>query len=165
MTLLPGETLLWQGRPAGRVPLDVSRPGEMLFGFAFLVFAMFWMDRARDEGPIWLAGLPLMAVGLRLALWRAYGPRLRARFAHYSLTSRRAVVELRWPLIGARHRDLLIGPATIIDFDGNDPATLRLTNTALASQTGARPQTLCFERIPDGRQVLSRLRDVQKGAA
>lgn len=163
--LLPGETLLWQGRPAGRVPLDVSRPGEMLFGLAFLVFAMVWIDRAQQEGPIWLAGLPLLAVGLRLALWRAYGPRLRARFAHYSLTSRRAVVELRWPLIGPRRADLRIGPATIIDFDGGDPATLRLTNTGLAGQTGTRPQTLSFERIADGLHVLSLLRDVQKGAA
>lgn len=165
MILQPGETILWQGRPEARAPLDVSRPGEMLFGLGFIAFSMLWMDRAMDSGPIWLVGFVPLGLGLRLAVWRAWGPRLRAKLAHYTLTNRRAIVDLRWPLIGPRLRDLHIGPATIIDIDGDDPATIRLSNTGLVGQTGARPLTLCFERIAAPRSVLALMRDVQKGAA
>lgn len=165
MILQPGERILWQGRPEGRAPLDVSRPLELLVGLGFVAFSMAWMNGAMQAGPIWLLGFFPLGIGLRLAVWRAWGPRLRAKLAHYTLTDRRAIADLRWPLLGHRISDLHIGPATLLDTDGREPATLTLTNTTLAGQTGARPQTLRFERISDGPQVLALMRDVQKGAA
>ena len=61
MTLLPGEKILWQGRPEARAPLDVSRPSQLLFGVVFVAFSMVWMDKARESGSlIWLAGFVFM---------------------------------------------------------------------------------------------------------
>ena len=45
-----------------------------------------------------------LAVGLKLAFWRAWGPRLRSKFARYTLTNRRALVEIREMLEGADQR-------------------------------------------------------------
>lgn len=164
MTLPPGETPLWQGRPESGARPDLSKPGEIIFGMGFVAFSLFWMNKAMDSGPIWLAGLPFLAVGLKLALWRAWGPRLRSKFAHYTLTDRRALVEIRWPLMGSRTQTLTISPATIVDTDGETPATLTLTQTVTGPR-GATRESLRFERIADGPHVLNLIRDIQKGAA
>lgn len=166
MTLLPGEKILWQGRPEARAPLDVSRPSQLLFGVVFVAFSMVWMDKARESGSlIWLAGFVFMGLGLKLSVWRAWQPRLRAKFARYTLTDRRALAEMRWPLIAARGAALTLSPSTIIDIEGHDPATLSFTQSGLAGREGARSQTLRFERIAEARHVLALARDVQKGAA
>lgn len=163
--LVQGELILWQGRPEGRAPLDVVRPAEILFGFAFLLFSMFWMQKAMESGNIlWMAGLIFFGLGLRFAVIRPYLPRLRARFARYTLTNRRAVVALHWPVIGMRQQALIVTPATIVDTDSQDPATITLRQI-LTGREGARPATLQFERISEARHVLDLIRTVQKGAA
>lgn len=166
MTALPpGEKLLWQGRAEGRIPVDMSRPGGMVFGLAFMAFAVVWMDRAMKESDLmWLAGLTFLAIGMQLSVWRVWGPRLRARFSTYTLTDRRAVVETGWPLIGRKTRALLITPATMVDIGEGDPASLTLTNLVTGPR-GAAPESLSFERIGEARQVLALIRDIQKGAA
>lgn len=164
MSLPSGEIPLWQGRPESGAPPDLSKPGEIVFGMGFVAFSLFWMNKAMASGPIWLAGLPFLAVGLKLALWRAWGPRLRAKFAHYTLTDRRAQVDIRWPLMGTRTQVLTISPATIVDTDGGAPATLTLTQTVTGPR-GARRDSLRFERIAEGQRVLNLIRDIQKGAA
>ena len=164
MSLPSAETPLWQGRPESGARLDLSKPGEIIFGMGFVAFSLFWMNKAMDSGPIWLAGLPFLAVGLKLALWRAWGPRLWSKFAHYTLTDRRALVEVRWPLLGTRTQVLTITPATIVDTDGDAPATLTLTQTVTGPR-GAQRDSLRFERIAEGQRVLNLIRDIQKGAA
>lgn len=163
--LSPGEKLLWQGRAEGRIPADVSRPGGIVFGLAFVAFAVVWMDRAMKESDLmWLAGLPFLAIGLRLSAWRVWGPRLRARLSTYRLTDRRALVETGWPLIGRKVRALTISPATMVDLGEGDPASLILTNLVTGPR-GAAAESLTFERIGEARQVLALIRDIQKGAA
>lgn len=157
--------ILWQGRPEPRAPLDVSRPGRMVMGLAFCAFSLIWMQRALQAGaPVWPAGLLFLALGLKLAVWGPWQPRLRAHFAHYTLTRRAAQAEMRWPLLGTRRQELTITPATIIDIDGADPASITLT-AALATPRGTRPHTLRFDRIAEARHVLALLRDIQKAAA
>ena len=152
----PPERILWQGRPAGNARPDVSRPGQIVIGAGFVAVSLFWMDQAMARGPIWLAGLPFLATGLRLVLWRVWGPRLRAKMAHYTLTDRRALTELRWPLVGSRWQAVEIGPATMVEPSG-DPMTLTLQNRS------APP--LLFERLDDGPEVLALIRQVQRARA
>jgi hypothetical protein len=162
--LAPGEKLIWQGRPEGGARPDLSKPGEILFGLVFIAFSLFWMDKAMDDGPIWLAGLPFLAIGLKLAFWRAWGPRLRSKFAHYTLTDRRALVELRWPLVGSARQEMTVTPSTIVDIDGPAPETITLTQS-LTGPRGTTRESLRFERLADGQRVLNLIRDIQKGAA
>ncbi|MDR0807790.1 MAG: hypothetical protein LBE86_01445 [Gemmobacter sp.] len=163
--LEPGERLLWQGRAEGRIPVDMSRPDEVVFGLAFIAFAVFWMDRAmRESDLMWLAGLPFLAIGLRLSVWRVWGPRLRARFSTYMLTDRRALVETGWPILRRKTRALVITPATMVDLDEGDPASLTLGNLVTGPR-GATTESLSFTRISEARRVLALIRDIQKGAA
>ncbi len=162
--LLPGETVLWQGRPASGTRADTSKPGKLVFGFALIAFALFWMDKAMENGPIWLAGLPFLAFGLKLSVWTAWAPRLRAKFAQYRLTDRRVLVDVVWPLIGARSQVLTLSPSTIIENDGQDPATLTLRHQ-VSGPKGSVTEALTLSRIEDAARLLSLIAQVQRSAA
>lgn len=160
------ETLLWQGRPAPGTPPDLSNPGKLIFGFAFIAFALFWMDRAMANGPIWLAGLPFLAFGLRLSVWQAWAPRLRAKFAHYSLTDRRALVETRWPLIGPRRESLILTPATIVDAEtAADGTTTIALRQRMSGPRGTIVHSLTFARVERAADLLALIAQVQRSAA
>ena len=162
--LLPGESLLWQGRPASGTRADTSKPGKLLFGLALVAFALFWMDKAMDRGPIWLAGLPFLAFGLNLSVWTAWAPRLRAKFAHYRLTDRRLLVDVVWPLIGARSQVLTLTPSTTIENDGQDPATLTLCHQ-VSGPRGSVTEALTLSRIETPARLLALIAQVQRSAA
>ena len=162
--LLPGETVLWQGRPASGTRADTSNPGKLVFGFAFVAFALFWMDKAMASGPIWLAGLPFLAFGLRLSVWTAWAPRLRAKFAHYRLTNHRAIVDVVWPLLGTRSQILMLSPSTIIENDGQDPATFTLRHQ-VSGPRGSVTEALTLSRIETPARLLALIAQVQRSAA
>ncbi|HRK43142.1 MAG TPA: hypothetical protein PLH11_08885 [Gemmobacter sp.] len=162
--LLPGETVLWQGRPASGTRPDTSNPGKLLFGFALVAFALFWMDKAMERGPIWLAGLPFLAFGLKLSVWTAWAPRLRAKFAQYRLTDRRLLVDVIWPVIGARSQVLTLSPSTIIENDGQDPATFTLRHQ-VSGPKGNMTEVLTLSRIEDAARLSALIAQVQRSAA
>ena len=161
--IFPGETLLWEGRAAPGTPPDLTQPGKLIFGLAFIAFALFWMDKAMAQGPIWLAGLPFLAFGLRLSVWQAWAPRLRAKFTRYRLTDHRAILETRWPLFGTRMQSLTITPATIVDRQG-DPATITLRQQVTGPR-GVTTESLTFARVEEAAQVLALIAQVQRSAA
>lgn len=162
--LLPGETVLWQGRPASGTRADTSNPGKLLFGFAFVAFALFWMDKAMARGPIWLAGLPFLAFGLKLSVWTALAPRLRAKFAHYRLTDRRMIVDVVWPVLGTRGQVLTLSPATIVESDGQDPATITLRHQ-VAGPRGTVQEVLTLSRVEGAARLSALIAQVQRSAA
>lgn len=161
--LLPGETVLWQGRPASGTRADTSNPGKLVFGFALVAFALFWMDKAMARGPIWLAGLPFLAFGLKLSVWTAWAPRLSAKFAHYRLTDRRVLVDVAWPVIGTRSQVLRLTPSTEIENDGQDPASLTLRHQ-VSGPRGNVTEALTLSRIEDAARLLSLIAQVQRSA-
>lgn len=162
--LLPGETALWQGRPASGTRPDTSQPAKLLFGFALVAFALFWMEKAMDRGPIWLAGLPFLAFGLKLSVWTAWAPRLRAKFVQYRLTDRRVLLDVVWPLIGTHSQVLTLTPSTEIENDGQDPATITLRHT-VSGPRGAVPEVLTLRRIEAPTRLLALIAQVQRSAA
>lgn len=163
--LLPGESIRWQGRPAPGVRPRTDKPGQILFGLAFTAFALFWMRKAGEDGGLAaLFGLPFLFVGLRLSAWYAWEPRLRAKFAHYTVTNRRAIVETRWPLLGVRVQDMTLTPDTIIDTDGEDPATISLRQSQTGPR-GTRVGQLVLSHVSPGFDAIQALRNAQREAA
>ncbi|WP_151718249.1 hypothetical protein [Gemmobacter serpentinus] len=161
--LLPGEQVLWQGRPGGGVPADLSNPGRLLFGFAFVAFSLFWMDKAMASGPIWLGGLPFLFIGLKLSVWQAWAPRLRAKVAVYRLTETRVLVDLVWPLIGTRSAVMSPGPSTIVERSGG-PATITLRHQ-VAGPRGNATESLTLLRLDEADHVMALIRQMQRNAA
>lgn len=161
--LLPGEHVLWQGRPGRGVPADLSNPGSLIFGLGFVAFSLFWMDKAMADGPIWLGGLPFLFIGLKLSVWKAWAPRLRAKVAQYRITESRVLVDHVWPLIGTRSLVMMPGPATIVDREG-DPASITLRQQ-VAGPRGTVTESLTLLRLEEADHVIALIRQAQRNAA
>ncbi|MFV0358409.1 aspartate carbamoyltransferase catalytic subunit [Tropicimonas sp.] len=173
--LQPGETVLWQGRPSGRVSFRHASPRRMVAGGFMTAFAVFWTISAAGAaggatdliGRIFpLFGLIFVFLGLREAggweVWRAFV----RRHSWYSLTSRRAFIATE--IFGRRAlRSWPIDRETVLDFEEGPPDTIWF-----ADRPGrrGRPRTrtterVGFELIDDGREVLRLMRNIQRGAA
>ena len=48
----PGERILWQGRPDGRLHFELGKLPQALFGLAFVGFALFWMVMVAQAGGV-----------------------------------------------------------------------------------------------------------------
>lgn len=102
--LAPGEAILWQGAPQGKIR---TRSADLLrvFGLFWLGFSLCW------ELPILLAlfsgylmgivyflfGLPFVGVGIWLAFLRPYRQRREIESALYAVTDRRVIVLTTYP--------------------------------------------------------------------
>ncbi|MFD0981732.1 aspartate carbamoyltransferase catalytic subunit [Tropicimonas aquimaris] len=168
--LHPGERILWQGRPSGEVTFAGLDPRRTIFGIAFLCVALIWTSKALSLG----AGAPLpMRLVAPLAgaffvfqgAWLAGGERLWQAYARrrswYTLTSRRALIATE--LFGKRAlQDWPITPRTVIDLVEGPPASVLFADSGRRFAGGRR---IGFEMIEDGREVLSLMRQVQRGAS
>lgn len=165
--LHPGERILWQGRPSGKVSFAGLDPRRTLFGMVFFGFALFWTWTAltTDSAPIPIRviapmiGLFFVVQGARLSgadrIWQAF---VRQR-SWYTLTSQRALIATE--VFGRRNlMSWPITPRTVIDFvEGSE-------QSVLFADTGGRfsgRRRIGFELIEDGREVLSLMRQVQRG--
>lgn len=170
--LLPGERLLWQGRPQRFAQGPVWRVILTLAGLVLLAFSGFvgWLTSvlSSDSGIAALAGtaaggaMTLSAAGLGLWLiaaqwvtrldrssWTAYALSTRAAYIRYSnLSPKLEIYEIR-PDTAIEHREGARGGT--IDFhshreDNSDgPVTLRAG----------------FRNISDAPAVLAMIRDIQ----
>lgn len=93
LRLLPGERLLWTGRPARYPVFDAA--DVVLVPFSLLVcgFAVFWEYETLhgDNAFIALWGVPFILMGLHLVVGRLVVRALRLRSTRYALTNRRLV--------------------------------------------------------------------------
>ncbi len=167
----PGEKILWQGRPDGRISLAQSAPMQIAMGLFFTGFALFWIYQAswitsHDGVPPFarlfpLFGIPFVLIGLRMlggdALWHAW---LR-RHTWYTLTNRRAFIATNAPLRGRTLKSYEITPQTEIEFDGRDPGTLIFAHESRRSRGKSR-KPVGFHRIPEARSVLAEMNDIRK---
>lgn len=167
-----GETVLWQGRSAGRVTFRGADPRQMLLGLAFFGFALFWtftaFNAARGSNnpmefllPVF--GLPFIVIGLRLSggieFWRAFV----RRNSWYTLTSRRALVATR--VLGRRAlRSWPITSRTVIDLEQGPPDSIWFAEHRHRAGLSQKARRIGFEQINDGREVLRLMRQVQRGA-
>ncbi|WP_116132482.1 aspartate carbamoyltransferase catalytic subunit [Tropicimonas sp. IMCC34043] len=170
--LEPGETVLWQGRPDGRIAWSRFEPRRVLFGTLFTGFAIFWVTTAAMAGAgdgamaviLPLFGLPFVVIGFRLAggdeLWRA----VLRRHSWYTLTDRRAFIATK--MFGRRGlQSWPVTPATILDLEDGPRATIWFAERRPRPGHGKGDRRVGFVGIEDGAAVLHLMRQVQRGTA
>jgi len=162
----PGERILWQGRPDGRVVWRVRHLPTMLFGAVFAGIALIWMILAARAGDfVWTFGLIHFAAGLSLILGPTLWPAFRRQRSWYTLTDRRAFIATDMPIVGKRLKSYPIDADTVLRFDGDDPGTIHFAQDYRRGKNGSRKVDIGFERIAEGRDVYALIRRVQRGAA
>ncbi len=171
--LEPGERILWQGRPAGRITASGLEWRRSLFGLLFFGFAVFWTYTAAttastSHGPIGLVmslfGLPFIMIGLNLVgasvIWRAWV----LRHSWYTLTDRRAFIGIR--MLGRRSlKSWPITAQSVLDLDEGPISTIWFASGRRRRGRRRGQSRIGFEQIADGREVLRLMRLVQKGTA
>ncbi len=92
--LLPGEHLLWTGRPDPRLLLTAADAFIVLFSVLWCGFAIFWtVGASRSAGPGFASfGLIFVAVGLYFVFGRFIYKTLRKRVTVYGVTDQRVLV-------------------------------------------------------------------------
>ena len=116
----PGERVVWQDRPDTRLQLTVRNPMEFGLGLA-LSFGPITPCLLLFLGgsPLWMAGLPVMALGLWFLVGWCVWDTLRRRATWYSLSTRRA---FRATALGRRTlADIPLAPGTDIETDPHVP--------------------------------------------
>ena len=159
-----GETILWQGRPDGRLQLRPQSWPAFLFGCFFAGFALIWMILASAAGGgMWMFGLIHFTVGLAVALgpnaWSAW----RRRHSWYTLTDRRAFVATDLPLAGRGLASYPIGPTTRIVLTGGSPPSIHFATRTRRGKSGSYEVPLGFESLYDAPEVYALMRRIQRG--
>lgn len=93
--LLPGERVLWQGRPSSRaLARDVLHVRLVALYFALFLIWDAYQDRSHGLGPVptLLAGLPLLALGMVMLLACAVLAWACARSTRYTITNQRCIL-------------------------------------------------------------------------
>lgn len=160
------ESVLWQGRPDGRITLKVKNIMGFLFGLAFSGFAVFWMVMASQAGGFfWMFGLLHFAVGLGVAFGSAFGSAWRRRHTWYTLTNKRAFIATDLPFRGRSLKSYPITASTVLDYDAGTPASIMFNHEMRRRKNGHYRVDVGFERIENGAEVYRMMRDIQKGQA
>jgi hypothetical protein len=98
LTLLPGETVLWEARPAPRC-YTFRHWRHALFGAIFLAICGYWqvlgLAMAEQYALAWLALLPtpFVLIGLYLSVGHLLQARLEWNRVYYAITDRRLLVQ------------------------------------------------------------------------
>ncbi len=163
--LLPGERMLWQGRPDDGVYLDRWTRGQGLFGLAFVGFALVWVvlsAQIAGDIPVLglifpLSGLPFVVAGLWLAGGAYWGQAYLRRHATYSLSNRRAFIATRvlgrkslvsLPVTPTTPLRLIPGPVPSVHFLPEQPMGLGLAG---------------FDYLPEAEKVFKLMRQIAHG--
>lgn len=174
----PGERLLWQGRPCGRLRIRWRDLPLIVVGAGIIVLAAMLASqaaaglRAGEEMAARMLALAITVAGF--GLWCVFGPpimdMLRRRSTSYALTDCRALVETdfmgkgiaAWPITA--ESPLWLGP-------GSPPTAyfglLRprpQLSDRLRGKLATRARAAGFEHVPEAERVLALMRDIQKGA-
>lgn len=166
--LEPGERVLWQGQPDGRMVFRPAHIFPFLFGLVFSGFALFWMVMAYAAGAgFWMFGLIHFFAGFGVMLGGPVGGAWKRRRSFYTLTSRRAFIASTSYFGQKSLKSYPITRATVLDFEEDgDFATLTFHRENWRDNDGdRRSKNIGFERIQEGRKVLALMRQVQSEAS
>ena len=134
--LLPGEKIVWKGRPDARESAKVGL-FRFFFGIFFFSFSLFWMYMATsmDGGLFALFGLPFVAVGF----WLVSGPArnyLKSARTYYAITNQRVITLIR----GKGYAINAITPDQMTDYKRTDQTagfgSIRLKTTVHQDRNG-----------------------------
>ena len=162
----PGEQILWQGRPDGRI---VLRPGNIvtfIFGLFFAGFALFWMIMAsRAGGFFWAFGLIHFSVGVGLSFGAIFWGAFVRRRTWYTLTDQRAFIATDLPVRGRGLKSYPITADMMLDYAPGDPASVWFAAETRRTKNGTSTKRIGFERIADGDEVYQHIRQIQRQRA
>ncbi|MEX0970487.1 MAG: aspartate carbamoyltransferase catalytic subunit [Paracoccaceae bacterium] len=162
------ERILWQGRPDTKIIIGPGNIALLLFGSVFAGFALVWMVLAASAGGgFWAFGLIHFSVGLGIMFAAVFGSRFKRARTWYALSSRRAFIATDMPVVGRKLKSYPITPDSVLQTDGNHPATLHFaaeTRRRSSKSGGTYQAPVGFVRIDDGEEVFKLLRRVQRGA-
>ncbi len=162
----PGEAILWQGRPDGKVAWRIGHVFSFLFGLAFAGFALFWMVMASQAGGgFWMFGLIHFFVGLGLAFGPPFWSAWKRRHTWYTLTDRRAFIATDLPMRGRALKSYPITKSTALDYQAGEPATIHFAHEYRSTKNGSRRVPIGFERIEGGAEVYRIFRHLQQEEA
>lgn len=97
--LLPGERVLWEGRPARRHVIRRADAALIPFSLVWWAFAIFWETSViADDAPAFakLWGIPFVLVGIYLVAGRFVLRALAFRHTRYTVTGTRILVHGGW---------------------------------------------------------------------
>ena len=162
----PGEVILWQGRPDKALHIGFRDVALFIFGLFFAGFALFWMVMASQAGGVfWMFGLIHFSVGLGIM---AGGPVIslyRRRHLYYTLTDRRAFIASDAPIPGRSLQSYPIAADTPVTFHEGRLSDVHFATRQVRAKHGHRSVAIGFDRIENGRHVMSLIRQVQRGDA
>jgi len=159
----PGEQIVWQGQPDGKIVFRVRSLAGVAFGLFFSGFAVFWMIGASQAGGyFWMFGLIHFFVGLCVAFGSIFWSAASRRHTWYTLTNRRAFIATDIPLKGRTLKSYPISPDTVLEYDAGDPATIHFAHEYRSSKNGSTRHAIGFERIADGADVYAQIRAIQR---
>lgn len=139
--LLPGEKIVWKGRPDAKESAKVGL-FKFFFGIFFFGFSIFWMYMAMDMGGGFFAlfGIPFVAVGF----WLVSGPArnyLKSARTYYAITDKRVIILTR----GSGYSITTITPEEMTSFQRTDLApgfgNIRLKVTVHHGENGTSTTT------------------------
>ncbi len=140
--LLPGEKVVWKGRPDGTASAKVGI-FQFFFGIFFFAFSVFWMYMAfsMDGGLFALFGIPFVAIGF----WMVSSPvrqYLHAGKTYYAITDKRVIILTR------KGEGYIVNPITaeeMADYQridaGNGTGSIRLKTTVRRNSEGTSTTT------------------------
>jgi hypothetical protein len=169
--LLPGERLVWEGRPATGLRLGSGDVVMIPFSLMWGGFAFFWEATAifaalHSPGPrvfMVLWGIPFCVVGAYLIIGRFFYDAYRRGRSFYGLSDRRVIIAERsgttsLPLGTLPHVHL----AESRQGDGEGTITFGTPTSPWGRNRPPRPPA--FEFIADARGVQRRLEELRQSA-
>ena len=160
---MPGETLLWQGRPKFRIEIDskamrLSLPA--LAGVTFFAFQHYSSPFGAVFDAEYIPGLsnelsvPLVVVSivLYLVLYNLRHGMVHPGLTRYALTNRRAMVANKLPYPNVKTYRLT--PMTPVNWLGDDPGTVTFSEDLVHYNHNAiQSRHVGFHNIPDAGRV------------
>jgi hypothetical protein len=117
--LLPGERLLWAGRPKGGIAFRSADLYLVPFSFLWAGFALFWnidvWSTPRRDPVFALWGLPFLAAGAYIVAGRFFHEAWLRAHLLYAVTSRRIIVVRTPPF--QRLKSIEIGYLPTLDYE------------------------------------------------
>ena len=160
----PGETILWQGQPDGRVVLKIGNIAVMIFGLFFAGFALVWMVMAAGAGGFfWAFGLIHFSVGVGIVFGSLFFPAIRRRNSFYTLTSARAFIATSLPFAKRSLRSYPIAADTTLVIEAGKPGSVYFAEELRRQRNSSHHVRVGFERIADAEHVYGLMRQIQRG--
>jgi hypothetical protein len=170
--LLPGERIVWQGRPAQGIRFFRSDTFLIPFGILFLSFSIFWEWKAVSQGDVFFAlwGIPFIAAGIFLCAARFLIDAYVRSSTLYALTDNRILILRRGyrPRFVALTMDRL--PVLSLEEERSGTGTIRFQPPiSLPAQRNEFAQWLpslddwAFVKISDARNVFERMQRASAG--